>query len=73
MADKKTRSKTQAEQDKAQAEQGQEAGAPVPAGVQQSPAASPPMTSQDAYGRPVNIELDPETGAPVKKSTDASD
>jgi hypothetical protein len=44
-----------------------DAGPQVPAGTQVSAAADAPRISQDVEGKPVNILLDPVTGAPIEE------
>ena len=46
-----------------------DSGAPVAAGTQVSPASGEPRIVQDVEGRPVDIPLDPETGAPARAAS----
>lgn len=47
----------------------QDAGDQVPAGTQVSASVDAPRISQDVHGNPVNISLDPETGAPMEEGS----
>lgn len=56
----------QAAQPPEQAAAQQDGGTQAPGGTQVSASADVPRITQDVSGRPVNIPLDPETGAPIE-------